>query len=407
MGSSDTGRRNLFAVAAATFVGFAGFTLVMPFLPLYLRQLGVADDGEVALWAGLSLGATPAITAVLAPIWGRVADRLGRKLMIERSLVSFVIVMSAMAYVSAAWHVFALRVVQGFFAGYGPLALTMAAESAPPGRMARAIGTVQTAQRLGPALGPVIGGVVAQIVGVRRAFFVAAAFYALAFFLVLFLYHEPPRAAAAVRTAGGDRRPGLRALAGLEGVPLFLAVIFWVQFADRSVGPILPIYLERIGVGTDRVALLAGTLFTVMAGSAALGNTVCPALLRRWPSWAVVAGAAGAGALATFFLAAAAGLASVTATTVLFGFATGTALTAAYTTAGSRFPASARGAGFGVLTSASLTALAVSPVASGALAALHIRAVFVLDTLALGVLAVLVWRARWRDARPGVAAAQP
>src|SRR5262245_47906628 len=169
--------RNLFAVTAASFIGFMGFTLVMPFLPLYFHQLGVHDVGDVALWSGLTLGVTPALTALLAPLWGRLADRLGRKIMVERSLVSFVLVMGSMAFVTRAWHVFALRAVQGLFAGYGALTLTMAADSAPKGRMAQAIGTVQTAQRLGPALGPVFGGVVAQLVGLRRAFLVAAAFY--------------------------------------------------------------------------------------------------------------------------------------------------------------------------------------------------------------------------------------
>ena len=138
-----------------------GFTLVMPFLPLYFHQLGVADVGQVAMWSGLSLGVTPALTALLSPLWGRLADRFGRKIMVERSLVSFVVVMAAMAFVTRAWHVFALRAVQGLFAGYGALTLTMAADSAPKGQMAQAIGTVQTAQRLGPALGPVFGGIVA------------------------------------------------------------------------------------------------------------------------------------------------------------------------------------------------------------------------------------------------------
>ena len=88
-------RRNLFAVTAATFIGFTGFTLVMPFLPLYFHQLGVEDVGEIAMWSGLSLGVTPALTALLAPFWGRLADRFGRKIMVERSLVSFVVVMAA------------------------------------------------------------------------------------------------------------------------------------------------------------------------------------------------------------------------------------------------------------------------------------------------------------------------
>ena len=199
-------RRNLYAVTAASFIGFTGFTLVMPFLPLYLEQLGVTDVGEIALWAGLSLGVTPAITAFMSPLWGRLADRYGRKIMVERSLVSFIVVMAAMAFVSHPWQVFALRAIQGLFAGYGALALTMAADSAPKEHTAYAIGVVQTAQRLGPALGPVIGGVVAQAVGLRRAFFVTSAFYALAAILVAFAYDER---SVMKRAAGGrSSRPG-------------------------------------------------------------------------------------------------------------------------------------------------------------------------------------------------------
>ena len=145
-------RRNLFAVTAVSFIGFTGFTLVMPFLPLYFEQLGVRDASTVAVWSGVSLGVTPAVTAAMAPVWARMAERFGRKLMVARSLASFVIIMALMAFVTEPWHVFVLRAIQGLFAGYGPIAMTMAAESAPPDQMANAIGWVQTAQRLGPAI---------------------------------------------------------------------------------------------------------------------------------------------------------------------------------------------------------------------------------------------------------------
>ena len=149
-----TWRRNLFAVTAASFMGFTGFTLVMPFLPLFIRQLGVTDVGAIALWTGVSLGVTPALNALVSPFWGRLADRFGRKIMMGRSLTACVVVMTAMAFVTRAWHVFALRAVLGLLTGYGGLSLTMAAESAPASEMPKAIGTVQTAQRLGPAVGP-------------------------------------------------------------------------------------------------------------------------------------------------------------------------------------------------------------------------------------------------------------
>ena len=85
-------KRNQAAVTAAAFVGFTGFTLVMPFLPLYIRQLGVTDIGEIALWTGVTLGVSPAIAALTAPLWGRVGDRFGNKLLVQRSLVSFIVV---------------------------------------------------------------------------------------------------------------------------------------------------------------------------------------------------------------------------------------------------------------------------------------------------------------------------
>src|SRR5512140_1428112 len=96
-------RRNQAAVTGATFIGFTGFTLVMPFLPLYFEQLGVHDPSRVAVWSGFSLGITPAVTAAMAPVWARLAVRFGRKVMVARSLGSFVIIMSLMGMVTAPW----------------------------------------------------------------------------------------------------------------------------------------------------------------------------------------------------------------------------------------------------------------------------------------------------------------
>ena len=146
-------RHNVLAAAAANGIGFAGFTLVMPFLPLYIRELGVTDVADIALWTGLTLGATPAVTAISAPLWGRVGDRYGSKVLVIRSLGAFVVTKAAMAFVTAPWQLFALRALLGIFAGYGALTVSMAAESVPRERMAEAIGTVQVAQRLGPAVG--------------------------------------------------------------------------------------------------------------------------------------------------------------------------------------------------------------------------------------------------------------
>lgn len=391
-------RRNQAAVTGATFIGFTGFTLVMPFLPLYFEQLGLSDPQDIAVWSGLTLGVTPAVTAVMAPVWARVAERFGRKVMVARSLLSFVAIMALMAFVTAPWQVFALRAIQGLFAGYGPIALTMAAESAPPDQMATAIGWVQTAQRLGPALGPVIGGGLAGAVGIRNSFFVSSAVYFLAFLLVIVGYREVRKKRGAGQEAAAPRVT----FGKLVDVPhflLFMVTVFFLQLVDRSLGPILPLYLREIGVTGDSVPLLAGILFTTTAGFAAAGNLLSRRLLTRKEAAKLVPAMAALAAVPALVFGAAAPLPVLIIAAAIFGFAMGVATTCTYTSATQILPDAWRGVAFGYLTSAYLVGLAVSPVVAGFIGATSMRAVFLADAVGLAVLAWFVRRGMHRAAR--------
>jgi MFS family permease len=391
-------RRNLAAVTAASFLGYTGFTLVMPFLPLFIAQLGVTDVGDVAVWTGLSLGVTPGLTAVLAPLWGRLADRYGNKIMVERSLASFVVLMAAMAFVTRAWHVLALRVVQGLFAGYGSISLTMAAESAPHDRMAQSIGLVQTAQRLGPAVGPVIGGVLAQLVGLRGAFLATAAFYGVGLLIVFLLYDERIAKASPLEASLGGTVTFRNVLAFRHFI-LLMAVIFAFQFVDRSYGPVLPLFLAHVGV--SRVVLAAGVLFSIMACAGALGHHFCGKLLTKYSVRVVIVGGACAAAAGSALLGATSYLWVMSVAAIVLGAGIGAAMTACYTAAGAVIPRGAHGAGFGVLTSASLTGMAVSPIAAGFVAGTALWIVFTLDVIVMTAIAVASARAM-RDAEPAV-----
>ena len=380
-------KRNQAAITAAAFVGFTGFTLVMPFLPLYIRELGVVEVGDIALWTGVTLGVSPAIAALTAPLWGRVGDRFGNKLLVQRSLVSFILVMTAMAYVTKPWHLFALRAVQGFFAGYGPLTLSMAALSAPREKMAMAIGTVQTAQRMGPALGPVIGGILAPAVGLRNAFIVAAGFYAVALVMITVLYKEPPRAP---RAAEGRQRTPFASILAFENFLVVMLVLFGLQLVDRSFGPVLPLYLGQIGYASAEVPVAAGILFSVLALTGALGNQLSGLLLRRHSPRMVIASAvlAAAAALTVFTTAAAMWL--LAASMAVVGLCIGTSITTVFAAGGAVIPRDVHATAFGFLTSASLIGVALSPVLSGLVGARSIRAVFVAGAVMLVILAIVV-----------------
>jgi MFS transporter, DHA1 family, multidrug resistance protein len=362
----------------------------MPFLPLYIRELGVTDVGEIALWAGMATGITPAVAALCGPLWGRVADRFGEKILVQRSLISFVVVMCSMAYATEAWHLFALRGLQGFVGGYGALTISMAARSAPRERMAQAIGAVQTAQRLGPALGPVFGGLLAPLVGLRNAFFVSAGVYAVAFVLMTMLYTEPPRESTRGERALG--RVTFGNILALENFLLLMIVIFGFQVVDRLFGPILPLHLGQLGFDPGEVTILAGLLFSVLAVAGAFGNQATERLLTRLTPRVIIAGAAltSAVALLGFTLSSSPWLMAPMLAVV--GICGGIGLTAAFTAGGSVIPPEAHGSAFGFLTGASLVGIAVGPALSGLIGAQSIRGMFGVGIGVLVSLAIVVRR---------------
>lgn len=362
--------------------------MVMPFLARYVQELGVTDVGDVALWSGLTLGVTPAVSALCAPVWGRIGDRFGNKLLLMRALASSVVVMAFMANAGEPWHLFALRAVQGLVAGYGPLTVSMAAMSAPAEQMARAIGTVQTAQRIGPAVGPVIGGVLAAAVGLRAAFLVSAAVYLGALLMVAFMYTEPSH----TRSKGEAGRVSFGTVLAFENFVLLMAVIFGLQVVDRSFGPVLLLHVTELGYSEREAAVLVGVLFSVLAMSAALGNQLAAAFLKRSTTRAVVIGSllVAAGTLGAFALVQNAWF--MTVTIAAFGAAIGTALTTTFTAAGSVVPREAHGVGFGFLSSASLIGSAISPVLSGLVASRSIRVVFLSGAALLLVIVAMVQR---------------
>ena len=384
-------QRNVYAAAVAGGIGFTGFTLVMPFLPLYIAELGTTDVGEIALWTGLTLGATPTVTAISAPLWGRVGDKYGSKILVIRSLTAFVLTKAAMAFVTAPWQLFALRALLGVFAGYGALTMSMAAQSAPREKMAEAIGLVQTGHRLGPAIGPVIGGVLAPLVGLRNAFLVSAVFYLAAMLLVIVVYKDPIKRAESAKARGGWSV--FRELLRLPGFLLALFVIFALQTVDRSFGPVLPLFVAQVGVDSGRIALVAGILFSLGAASAAAGSQLAPRLLRRRTPRAVIVTGTVAAAVALSAIVVAPSVWILGAAIVVAGVAMGSSTTAIYSVAGGLLPADAHATGFGIMTTASLMGLAVSPVVAGLIGSAGLRIVFVADVVLLVIVGVLVWRA--------------
>lgn len=376
----ESWERNVWALALVVFIAFVGFQFFSPFLPLYVIELGVTEPTRVALWSGALTAVTPAVSGLLGPLWGRFADRVGRKMMMIRSLAGFVIIVAAMGLVTSVTQLLILRVLQGVIAGFSVFAMALASVSCPKDKVPVAIGRVQGAQLLSVAVGPAAGGYVASHFGLRYAFFVTAGMCAIALVGLIALFREGrPRADAADLGTGRDGSSfSLRDVLALRGFPLVLGLLFIGQFIDRGLSLLVPLKVSVLPDVT-RIAATSGEIISLAAICATGSALAAGRLAQRWPAERLLLGGLLLGGLPCALMALAPGWQSLMLLRCLTGLCLGGALTLAYSLGGTLVSSERRGAAFGWLALSVQVGTAASPLASGGLAALSLSGAFLLD----------------------------
>jgi len=358
-------RRNQLVTVLMVFSVFTGFAFVIPFLPLYVRELGVTEPEAAALWAGVLIGVSPLLAGLLAPVWGRLADRYGHKGIAVKALIAYVGLLALCATVTRVEQLLALRIGLGFFGGLGPLALAMAAAQAPREDTGRAVGLVQAAQILSAAVGPLAGGLLADAIGMRRTFLVAAAVCAFTLLLVLALYKEPDQRPEHRRAASSG---GFRAVIAVPGLVMLLVVLFGVNFIGRSITPILPLHLQDLGVPVPRLASATGGLISAYSIAAAVSATLLGRASRSRSPRRLLLFTLGGGAPIMAAMALVPSYQSFLALAVLGGLVSGGTLTLCYTIGGLMVPDGIRTTAFGFFSGAALFGGALSPTIAGLIA---------------------------------------
>ena len=395
--SEEGWKRNVWTLTLIVFIAYVGFQFSGPFLPLYIHQLGVEDPRRVAMWAGLCAAVTPAVSGILGPWFGRLADRFGRKMMIIRSLGGFVIIIALMGMVTSVEQFFVARLVQGLFAGFTPMVMALASVSAPKDRVPVAIGMVQSAQIMSVAIGPAVGGWVASHWGIPYAFFATAALCAVALVVLIVLFREvEPGTRVTGKTV--PRLP-LRDVFRYPHFPVVIAMLMVAQFLDRGLSLLIPLEVAHL-VELDRVALISGVIISIAAVAATLSANLVARLSHGVPPARLLL----LGLLIGGPLCAAMALAKHWPTLLvlraLVGFCLGSALTLAYSLGAQIVPGENRGAAFGWLALGVQVGTALSPLVTGGLAAVSLPGTFVFDgVLAVAAGALLAFGARGLRAR--------
>lgn len=244
-------KRTLWILWAANFIVMAGTSLVVPFLPLYIETLGIHQLASMERWSGWIFSAQFVTAFIFQPIWGSFADRYGRKMMLLRAGIGMGIVTALMGFVVAPWQLLLLRLINGIFAGFISMAVSLQASITPDEYAGRALGTLQTGSIAGALIGPVIGGVLAEAFGFKGVFFLTGALLLLASIVVMIFVKENhqkiEKGKVQVKREWGLLMPLM---------PVFIASIA-TQAGMMSIEPIVTIYAKTIYHGRH-LAIMAG-----------------------------------------------------------------------------------------------------------------------------------------------------
>ena len=256
-------KENLRVAWFGSFLTGASISLVVPFMPIFVEQLGIEGD-QVAFYAGLAISVSAVSAALVSPIWGILADKYGRKPMMIRAGLAMTITMGGLAFVPNIYWLLFLRLLNGVFTGFVPNATALIASQVPKDKSGAALGTLSTGVVAGTLTGPFVGGLIAEIFGIRNVFLLVGGFLFLAAILTIFFIKEDFQPVAKEKTIptkevfSSFKYPRLL-------VNLFLTS-FVIQFSAQSIGPILALYVRDLGQ-TENLLFVSGLIVSSMGFS--------------------------------------------------------------------------------------------------------------------------------------------
>jgi len=239
----------------------ASYTMIIPFLPMYLtNELGV-DDTSVSLWAGLSFSVTFFVSAVMAPIWGRIADRKGKRLMAMRASLLIAVSYLLGGIVTSPEQLIIVRVFQGFASGLWPMDLAIMTLYAPQERLGFSLGIMQGTLTAGGVVGPLLGGVLAELFGMRTSFYIGGLALFINFLAFTFIIKEPPMPKSTVPLTAEEKNP-----MHLWHIPILRTMMIVSTLAQMVLYILMPVittYIKALAGSMDNIVFVAGAVFSL------------------------------------------------------------------------------------------------------------------------------------------------
>ena len=270
------GMRNVWIITASMTVLAICYTMIIPFLPIYLLELGV-PKADVALWSGLGFGISFLIAGIMGAIWGKNADKKGKKRMALRAGFAIAVSYVLIGMVTDQYQLLMGRALVGFANGFYPAAMTMVSLSVDEKQVGRALGIFQTGLILGNVVGPFLGGAVESVVGMRPVFYISGIAVFIATLAVLFLVKEPKLNVENIASNEQSSKPvkstslreDFKVVQEQPVLVRLLWIFFFMQCVIMMLQPILALYVGDMQGTMEGAAIISGTILSIggLAGS--------------------------------------------------------------------------------------------------------------------------------------------
>ena len=265
-------KRNLYICWIGCFCTVAGMSLVIPFLPLYIMQLG--ENQHVEIWSSIAFCSTFVTAAIFSPIWGKLADKHGRKSMLIRASLGMAVVMILIGFVQNVYQLVGLRLLMGAVSGFIPAATILVASQTPSEESGRALGILSTGGVSGMLIGPVIGGLLADLIGLRQVFWITGSMLIITFVICLFVT-EMKKKTSQSKEKDTQKTFNKKAFFTLTG-GIFVTT-FLLQASIMSIQPFLTLYVGEMVTDTSYIAFMAG----MVTAASGISNIIAAPFLGR------------------------------------------------------------------------------------------------------------------------------
>lgn len=320
-------QKNLYSIWVAELFAVIAFQCFYPFVPYYIRELGISKVNEIAFWSGVIVASSGFSLALFSPIWGYLGDKYGRKLMLLRAMFGAALCVFLIAFSKNVYQLLIFRMLQGVFSGTVAASIPLVSTTVPQNKLGFSLGFLQTTLFIGSSLGPLVGGLIADKYSYKAAIIFASGLLFIGGLIVIFLVKE--KFQPLLNNDGDEEKKtfslkdlytGFKILKSSKYLLTTVFLLFFVQYSHMAIVPIFPLYVQILSKEIHHLASTTGFIIAITGVTGSISAVILGRLSDTFDSKKIIIIAILGAGIIYFFQSLVGDVRQLFITRILLGF---------------------------------------------------------------------------------------